>query len=60
MAAGLLVIVGFIGPLLSSFPPESIYRLVGAEAGFLAAATAAITGGNYLDPGDHRLSPDNL
>jgi uncharacterized membrane protein YraQ (UPF0718 family) len=50
MAPGLLAIVGVVGLILGLLPPETITRLVGAEAGFLATATAAVLGAVTLIP----------
>lgn len=50
MAPGLLAIVGVVGLILGAFSPETISRLVGAEAGFLATATAALLGAITLIP----------
>lgn len=50
MAPGLLAIVGIVGLILGILPPETISRLVGHEAGFMATATAAILGSLTLIP----------
>ncbi len=50
MAPGLLAIVGVVGLILGVLPPETITKLVGEEAGFLATATAAVLGAVTLIP----------
>ncbi len=50
MAPGLLAIVGVVGLILGIFPPETISRLLGEEAGLLATATAAVLGAVTLIP----------
>jgi len=47
---GLLAIVGVVGLILGILPPETITKLVGEEAGFLATATAAVLGAVTLIP----------
>lgn len=50
MAPGLLAIVGAVGLILGILPPETISKLVGAEAGLVATITAAILGAVTLIP----------
>ncbi|MDW7738844.1 MAG: permease [Bacillota bacterium] len=50
MAPGLLAIIGVVGLILGILPPETITRLVGAEAGFAATVTAALIGALTLIP----------
>ncbi len=50
MVPGLLAIVGVVGLILGILPPETITRLVGEEAGFLATTTAAVLGAVTLIP----------
>jgi len=50
MAPSLLAIVGVVGLILGTLPPETISRLLGAEAGLTAAGAAAILGAITLIP----------
>lgn len=50
MAPGLLAIVGVVGLILGILPPETISRLVGAEAGLMATVSAALLGAITLIP----------
>jgi len=49
-APSLLTILGIIGLLLGILTPETISRLIGVEAGYLATAMAAILGAITLIP----------
>jgi len=49
-APSLLMILGIVGLILGILTPETIERLVGAEAGFLATGIAAILGAITLIP----------
>ncbi len=50
MAPNLLTILGIVGLILGILTPETITRLVGAEAGPIATATAAVLGSITLIP----------
>lgn len=49
-APSLLMILGIVGLILGILTPETISRLIGAEAGFLATGIAAILGAITLIP----------
>ncbi len=50
MMPSLLTILGIVGLILGILTPETISRLIGAEAGFLATGMAAILGAITLIP----------
>lgn len=50
MIPSLLTILGIVGLILGILTPETISRLIGAEAGFLATGMAAILGAITLIP----------
>ena len=49
-APSLLTVLGIVGLTLGILPPETISRLVGAEAGFTATIMAAVIGAVTLIP----------
>src|SRR6056297_2162714 len=50
IAPSLLIILRIVGLILGILTPETISRLIGAEAGFLATGIAAILGAITLIP----------